>query len=469
VYPNDRPPQYSYWTHDAEGRVKRDHNKEYTYDAEGNKTLVFETTEVGVALKQKLWIYQDYDAEGRRAKRVEQRQINLGAYSFVTSYYVRSTVLGGRVVTELNEHGQKRHSNVYANGATLAKQQDNQVRWEHVDPVTGTRRESDAAGNGVLRAEFDALGNEIALTDPEPPESMNYDYVGNYDGGGNAYDASTGCAVDGQQMPCYLVMRAYNQGKPGGLGGGGGLGSFSHVWVDEWEEEVTVVNGGGAGAGASGRPEVAGAQVRITARNVGYFTTIQGQPQNRTLVPPPDFRAGLNNLLNDPRCATFAHATIYEAASDTAQILESPTIMGVFDKLFKSGNVEFVPGGLKGGANGHALGNFTDNNAKMRIAGRYVTLPPMPPSATPANVQWVTNQMMSSITIDYPKTVLGETMHLAGRNRGFSDRQLAEAAFRVTGIEGLPKALPPGVPETDEYRDANSFYFHHTVLRSICK
>jgi hypothetical protein len=58
------------------------------------------------------------------------------------------------------------------------------VRWEHVDPVTGTRRESDASGNGVLRAEFDALGNEIALTDPEPPESMNYDYVGNYDGGG---------------------------------------------------------------------------------------------------------------------------------------------------------------------------------------------------------------------------------------------------------------------------------------------
>lgn len=134
--------------------------------------------------------------------------------------------------------------------------------------------------------------------------------------------------------------------------------------------------------------------------------------------------------------------------------------MGVFDKLNKSGNVVLRPGGVSTGGNGQVTGNFANGNALMEIAGRYVTLPPMPPSATPANIQWVTNQMMSSTVADYPKTVLGETMHLAGRNRGFSDRQLAIAASRVTGIPGLP---------TNDDVGPNSLYFHHTVLRSICK
>ena len=423
VYPNNNPPQYSYWTHDAEGRVKRDHNKEYTYDAEGNKTLVFETTEVGVALTQKLWIYQDYDAEGRRAKRVEQRQINLGAYSFVTSYYVRSTVLGGRVVTELNEHGQKRYSNVYANGSILAKQQDNQVRWEHVDPVTGTRRESDAAGNGGVRAEFDALGNEIPVTDPQPPESTNYDYVGNYDGGGNAYDASTGCAVDGQQMPCYLVMRAYNQGKPGGLGGGGGVASFSHVWVDEWEDwnikaDLNVFEDGGTSG----------------SRNVGYFLTIQAKPgtgsPNSTPVPFPG-RDAVRNRINTGDCNAYIASLIAKAA-ELSNGKKPAVAQDGLDLLSKINDFQLVVGLKREGyqIGGTVSGSIANKDATVLIDARFMF----------GNNRHTIGKWQA----EYLETAIHEILHLAG----YTDRELAVAASHLPGaVSKLPP--PPAEPRKE--------------------
>lgn len=210
-YPSCCPPQPSYWVHDADGNVTNDHNKQYSYDAAGNKRLVFENN--GARL---LWIYQDYDADGERVKRVEQTQSTT-----VTSYYLRSSVLDDRLITELNEYGQKRETSVYANGIMLVHQKDNQVRWTHVDPVTSSLRETATDGTVIERLEFDPLGNDAPLIDPAPPDiTPDYEYPGNYGNNGNPYDGPSGCMIDGQQVPCSMMMNVLRFGTGVGRDGG---------------------------------------------------------------------------------------------------------------------------------------------------------------------------------------------------------------------------------------------------------
>ena len=208
AYPSCCPPQPVVWSYDAAGNVRRDHNKEYTFDAAGNKVRVLETTEVGISLTKKLWIYQDYDADGQRVRRVVQTQHYSGSYSFGTSYYVRSSVLGDKVITELNENGAKRHTYVYANGTVLAQQKAGQVTWLHTDPVTNSLSVTLANGAMTSRMEFDPLGDEVPGSDPQP----TYEYTGDYGDGGNPYDGASGCTMDGLPTPCSLVVRLVNTG-----------------------------------------------------------------------------------------------------------------------------------------------------------------------------------------------------------------------------------------------------------------
>jgi hypothetical protein len=150
-------------------------------------------------------------------------------------------------------------------------------------------------------------------------------------------------------------------------------------------------------------------------------------------------------LLNNPICASFVSALMY-AASGTSDTLVSPTIMGVYDKLNKSGTVRFVEGGL-----GKYGGLFTPPAGPIRIGGVRAILP----GATTEHVELLTK----NTAIYYSQVALGETLHAAGRS--FDDRVLAEAASKITGIKGLPD------DPTD--RDANSKYFHHKVLGVKCR
>jgi hypothetical protein len=168
---------------------------------------VLETTQPSVGQTQRLWIYQDYDADGRRVKRTEQTRVNSGPTTTVTSYYVRSSVLDDSVITELDQAGAKKLTYVHANGAPVAKQENSQVRWVHADPVTASLRETAAAGYFASRAEHDPLGNGVPLSDPAPPDEPTPDYLypGTYDQSGNPYDGSSGCTVDGQPVPCSAL------------------------------------------------------------------------------------------------------------------------------------------------------------------------------------------------------------------------------------------------------------------------
>jgi RHS repeat-associated protein len=76
------------------------------------------------------------------------------------TYYVRSTVLGGQVVAELNGSGGWTRGYVYLGGQMVAVQQQSAVNWMHEDPVAKSKRVTDSAGTVVSAVELDPWGGE---------------------------------------------------------------------------------------------------------------------------------------------------------------------------------------------------------------------------------------------------------------------------------------------------------------------
>lgn len=85
--------------------------------------------------------------------------------STTTTYYLHSTVLGGKTIVELDQNGVKTKGHVYAGGARLATQTvatgSDSVQYEATNPVTGTAFTTDASGNRVSQVEPDPLGRDL--------------------------------------------------------------------------------------------------------------------------------------------------------------------------------------------------------------------------------------------------------------------------------------------------------------------
>lgn len=92
-----------------------------------------------------------FDGDGLDTKRVDRNDYILypggPSTSETAEYYVRSSVLGGRVVTELDQNGAKKLTNVYSGSSVLAEQRINSsgssVSWRHEDAITGSSRGRD--------------------------------------------------------------------------------------------------------------------------------------------------------------------------------------------------------------------------------------------------------------------------------------------------------------------------------------
>lgn len=94
------------------------------------------------------WLTIVNDGNGQQVKRVETQYGNV----ISTNYYLRSSVLGGKVITELSQSGQKQKGYVFAGEQVLAEQENNAVKWRHENPVTGSRGGSFA--NGFFQPEL---------------------------------------------------------------------------------------------------------------------------------------------------------------------------------------------------------------------------------------------------------------------------------------------------------------------------
>ena len=106
-----------------------------------------------------------YDGDGLRIKKTENG---------VTTWYLRSSVLGNQVVAEIAD-GAWQRAFVYAGGQLLAIQDvpNNRVLWTHQEPYTKGQRVTDSNGNIFSGIELDPFGGETNRSfdnnEPTPP------------------------------------------------------------------------------------------------------------------------------------------------------------------------------------------------------------------------------------------------------------------------------------------------------------
>ena len=199
------------WGYDADGRLTTSRSTiysftstsqvtgQFTHDAAGRLIRSYETNPNGY---YDTWEY--FDGDGQRVKFVPLSSNATAAQA--TTYYLRSSALGGQIITELNFSGQKKKGYVYGGGQVLAIQEGGIVTWEHRDPSNMTVYRMDANGSPWRMAELDPLG--VQVDDQWSLYASGRIFTNNYANEsiyGNPRMPDMGCALDGISQPCSLV------------------------------------------------------------------------------------------------------------------------------------------------------------------------------------------------------------------------------------------------------------------------
>jgi RHS repeat-associated protein len=152
------------FTYDAAGNLTNDLGQTFTYDATGQQATASYS---GYLLEQK------YDGDRLRVKKIDNG---------TPTYYLRSTVLGGQIVAELNGSGAMTRGFVYQGGQLLAIQQNSQISWVHEDPIAKSKRITSSSGAVVSTIELDPWGGDTARSGNsgfQPRLFTSYDRDGN--------------------------------------------------------------------------------------------------------------------------------------------------------------------------------------------------------------------------------------------------------------------------------------------------
>lgn len=141
-------------TYDAAGNLTNDGYQTYTYDATGQQAYASGTG-----------LTQSYDGDRLRVKKVE---------SGTTTYYLRSSVLGGQVISEVNGSGVLQRGYAYLGNQMLAIQQNNAVSWVHQDPITKSQRVTNSSGTMTSTVDLDPWGGETSRSSNQAFQPRRY-------------------------------------------------------------------------------------------------------------------------------------------------------------------------------------------------------------------------------------------------------------------------------------------------------
>ena len=129
-----------------------------------------------------------------------------------TTYYLRSSALGGRVVAELSSSGARQKGYVWGGGELLAEQAGGNVVWRHEDPHGGSLVRWDKGLNFLGHEESDPSGVDVGASNP-------------FAGGGGGDDSGVSgvslvpddpsgqCRHDGMPIHCARVGRMLAMGS----------------------------------------------------------------------------------------------------------------------------------------------------------------------------------------------------------------------------------------------------------------
>lgn len=154
-------------TYDLAGNLTNDGRQNFTYDATG---------QAATASYPGYLLQQNYDGDGLRVKKSE---------NVTPTYYLRSSVLGGQVVAEVNGSGQMQRGYVYIGSQLLAVQQQNAVYWVHQDPIVKSKRITNGSGKVVSTIELDPWGGNTSRNNNDGLQSHKFN---NYERDQNASD-----------------------------------------------------------------------------------------------------------------------------------------------------------------------------------------------------------------------------------------------------------------------------------------
>jgi subtilisin family serine protease len=202
------------WSYDAAGLLITDPDLRYVNDAAGRNASVFQTGTAPNNQPKSRTIVQRHDGDGQMMRR-DETTLSGNWSNTTTTYYQRSSVLGGRVIAELNAAGAMQKQNVYAGDELLATQTaGTQAVWLHDNALTGSRGYSLADGYFAREMEADPMGVDMGLADP---------FIV-WDGGGNLEperpmllggmgEPSGRCTLDGMAIECGQAMRMLDTGS----------------------------------------------------------------------------------------------------------------------------------------------------------------------------------------------------------------------------------------------------------------
>ena len=146
-------------TYDAAGNLTNDGGQNFTYDGTG---------QAATASYSGYLLQQYYDGDRLRTKKSDNGPV---------TYYLRSSVLGGQVVAEIDGSGTWQRGYVYLGSQLLAVQQGG-VYWVHQDPVVKSKRVTNSSGTVVSTVELDPWGgntNRNSNDGFQPHKFMNYE------------------------------------------------------------------------------------------------------------------------------------------------------------------------------------------------------------------------------------------------------------------------------------------------------
>jgi YD repeat-containing protein len=416
-------------SYDAEGNLTQETDLQYVYDAAGRSAAIINSA-------NNKTISPVYDGDGQVVYRTETE----GSTTIPNFFQLKSTVMGGRVITELDSQGQKKKGYVYCNGQLIAQQDPLWIVWQHDNPFTGTRASSNRDGQGNVQVDPDPMGVDLGSFDPyiepelwEPsPEGM----VGLLPGSGIP---SGRCILDGMAIECWEAGNLLQSGaaefeQPTTVWTGDRW-SFVHydratgqhvaqgralgwqwtsgpivngehtggVWEKYYER---IVVGGGAGSVFGSLP-----------LSHSPFLSFLQTPQNSTMIPLGDLRGNMEKLLTGD-CLEYTTKLLAEAAKLFAgNYPHLKTIMEGYEKItapgqggyvFKTGGYDTVSGNLFG--NGASPGTV-----QLLQSGQF-----HPPSA----------KETAFYQAIYAYKAVHETFHLASQN-GYDDEQMATAAYSL--------------------------------------
>jgi YD repeat-containing protein len=459
-YTNDRR---TGWTYDANGRVATIDTRSYTYDVAGKIRSLSGQRSTPSGTYVPTSTTSDFDGDGRKV-----REASDASGSTITTYYLRSSVLSGEIVEELNSSGQKQVGYVYTPAGSLIARQvpgQNYVMLKQNSPTGTSQREffkSDTASGLDTRQEFDPLGANIRLN---PGPVGHGGGAGDIpSGGGGASDSrfgdlanpAAGCVrlLDGVPTPCDWINR---------MGNGGGLQlrvgttrydiqllGDSTLWVDAWVEYFKPGRGF-LGYDDNGQEIYDAGTTGIT--NVGYFITIPSGaaglgtlgravlPQNP--VPPSrvdGLRKDLQNLLKD-KCGEYVTRVLSDLGR-TGTEAYSTDALAIFDAVRGQEGFTFdSPGGM-----GLAYDTIGSGHAKIGLRL---------PITTSTNAVVINSEI---------RVLIHELFHVApgSSSNYYSHRQMALAAHTAAQALGY-KGSAPNKNNTDsqnsQYEGDRTFDF----------